>query len=516
MANLYRDYLTQFEAVAPFFAAPPQSLFDAPPVPGEWNAALAAEINAYQDRAGAGGCIAGNEVAIVTGQQTGIFTGPLYTVAKGVTAVISACLVRERFVVPAVPIFWIHGDDHDFEEVRTTHVLTKHDEPFTLLYSPEQPVDGWPMNRVPIEPSLHDLVDAAARETSGSEHRSAVAAFLHDTLDASDSLADWFARCMGRLFRDTPLVLFAPDGPEARKLAAGVLRAEIERPLASTDLVNETGGRLEALGYPRQVQKQGNECNFFVLWDGRREKVLYREGRFDVPGAEKSFDRDAMLDWLEREPGAFTPNVVLRPVVQQRLFPVTAYVGGPGEIAYWAQLKPVFEAFGLPMPRVYPRVQCTFTTIKLNRLRHEYGFSLDDLRAPLDELIDHAMRQTPSNPAYDWAKSQRAAIEDAIGRYVKALEREEPAVAEMAAALSGHTAAQLDRIERAILNSDAGQVEVVRKRVTRLSHALAPWRQPQDRVYSAFSFLFQQGLDFVPRLLREFDVESFAMQEIVL
>ena len=158
----------------------------------------------------------------------------------------------------------IGSDDHDFEEARSAHFLTKNHESLTLRYEPLANVDGLPMFRVPIEDSLHEFVDRAADSTPGSEFRSEIAAALHESLRSAESLSDWAARVLARLFRDTNFVFFSPHLPASRALAAEVLEKEIAVPLTSTRLLNETGDRLDALGFPRQITKADTECGFFL------------------------------------------------------------------------------------------------------------------------------------------------------------------------------------------------------------------------------------------------------------
>ncbi|MCC6143710.1 MAG: bacillithiol biosynthesis cysteine-adding enzyme BshC, partial [Candidatus Hydrogenedentes bacterium] len=399
MASLAAAYKAADPAVAEFFQLMPGSLLKVPPAPGPWAIGVAEAIREYNAALGAEKSFAGNEAVVITGQQPGLFTGPLYTVLKAITAIQLAARLQDRHGVPCVPVFWVGSEDHDFEEVRSAHVLTKDHAHRTLTYSPAADVAGMPMYRVPVEPTLHGLVDQLAAEVPGSEWREEIEAFLHESLDASDSFADWTARLLARLFRDTPLVLFAPHLPAARAAAATVIRREIDAPLHSTDLVNGQGARLQDLGYPPQVVKGGAECNFFLEVDQRRRKVTWQDEHFVLPELSKHFSQDELRGLTETDPGRFSPNVALRPVVQQALFPAAAYVAGPGEIAYWAQLKPVFNHFGLPMPCVYPRADATITSIKLNKIQRKLGLALEDLRDPADQIEDRALRSLPPHPA---------------------------------------------------------------------------------------------------------------------
>jgi len=372
------------------------------------------------------------------------------------------------------------------------------------------------MYGVPLEASLHDLVDRAAEAAPGSDLREDVAAFLHESLDASDSLADWTARILVRLFRDTPLVVFAPHLPAARALAAPVLEREIGGPLESTMLLNEAGKRLKEAGFHQQVAKGVTECNFFVEVDGRRRKVLFEDERYVLPDEETSYSTDELLGLLASTPGRFSANVALRCVVQQHLFPVAAYVAGPGEIAYWAQLRQVFAHFGTEMPSVYPRARCVLTTRKVNQLREKLGFTLEDLEGPPDVLAERALEVTSRAPARDVLARHRETIRAALSPLGEELQPYNKTAARMASNTAQRLDKELDRLERTILKGDEAQSEAVRNQVARLCNALYPLRKPQERVCNIFSFLFEHGWDLVPRLIEAIDIDSFEMKEIEL
>lgn len=516
MRNVAEEYLQASDELAPFYAKRPRDLFNASPVPVRWDGALVEELRRRNAELGATAAIPDNAVPIVTGQQPGLFTGPLYTVYKAITALNLARQLESRTGVPHVPVFWVGSDDHDFEEARSALFLGKNHEPFTLRYEPETPVDGRPMFCMPLEPSLHTFVDRAASETAGSEFRGEIAAMLHDSLDRSASLAEWTARLMAYLFRETPLVFFAPHWDAPRRLAASVMAREIEDPLRSTRLLNDAGRQLQAMGFPQQVTKNDDECNFFLLVGERRCKVVFRDGRFVLPEVKQSFSPAEVRERLDREPERFSPNVALRCLVQQRVLGAAAYIAGPGEIAYWAQLRPLFDHFELEMPVVYPRSHAALTGLKLNQLRQKYGFSLSDLEEPPPVLVERALKQTMQSPALDVVREHRSRLTGEAAAMADALVAVDGSVRDMAQGLTKRLGDELDRLERALLLGDETQRRAVEKQVIRLCNSLAPGRKPQERAYTIFSFLFQQGPGLVARLIDELDPESYEVQEVEL
>lgn len=520
MSRLVQAYISGDPRLADALGAPPQRLFDAaPPQPAMWNADLVTALRRHQTRLGLTRTLTGDEVVVITGQQPGLLGGPLYTVYKALTAVALARELSERYGCKAVPLFWNASEDHDFEEVRTANILSRQGEPVALTYTPEADVAGAPMHRVPVEPSLHALIDQAAALAFGSDDADAIRAFLHTSLDASDSLADWFSRIMARLFRDTPLVLFAPHWPEARQAAASILRRVLDDPLAATRIVNEAGERLTERGFGAQVIKSDDECPFFLDVGGRRRKVLWRDDGFRLPEEKLRFSRDEMAAVLASEPERFSPNVTLRPIVQQTLFPATAaYVAGPGEIAYWAQLRGVFDWLDTPMPVVYPRASAVLTTPKLRRRMQEFGLSLPDLSTAESTLFERLLPTLPPDAPRRALADRREPVARALAELRAALAAADSEAwpADRIRRMEARIERDFDRLDRALARRDERAADQLRARIRRLTGTLAPWRKPQERVYTVFSFLFGQGWGLVDRIAHGLDVHQFHMNEIDL
>jgi len=515
-----RDFLDEYGSGAPdlmaFYTASPETLWEANPSRVSWEPALADAIRAYQLDLGGETRFRGDEAVIATGQQAGIFTGPLYTIYKAITAIGLAERFNERTGTPCVPLFWVASDDHDFEEARTAHFLTKSHETLALTYEPQTDITGLPMYRVPLDESIHALIDRAAAETRGSEYRAEIAQFLHESAEASVSLADWTARLLKRLFRDTPLIVFAPHLPAARHAAAEIFEKEIRDPLSSAALLNAAGEKLRGLGFHPQIVKRDDECCFFVEVDGRRSKVTFENGCYAELGRGVPREIDDLVALLRSSPEYFSPNVALRCIVQQHLFPVAAYVAGPGELAYWAQLKPLFERFSKTMPIVYPRARATLTTAKLGALMEKLGLGMSDLSRPLDQVIEKAMMAGNHSPSTGRVRERRTAIEKAVETLAAELRAKNPSGSAVASKMLDRLKADFDKLERTLAYSDRARVETVQKQVSRLCNTLMPFRKPQERVYTLFSFLFEHGWNLIPKLIKEIDVDSFSMQEIEL
>ncbi len=515
-----RDILTDYRAGAPdllaCFAGPPESLWSAPANLPAWSAGVAEDIRRYNADRGHTPPFAGTEAVIVTGQQPGLFTGPLYTIYKAITAVKAARLHTGRTGQTAVPIFWIGADDHDFDEACSAHYLSRRHTLETLTYAPAADIAGRCMFRVPIEPTLHAMAETIAADANGSEEAPAILHMLHDTLNEAQSLSDWYARLLVQLFQGTPLLFFTPELPAARRAAAELFLREIEDPLETTRLVNEGGERLASLGFEQQLVKAADECSFFLEIDGRRRKVLWANNSFRLPESDLKYSAADLRVMLDAEPERFTANVALRCILQQKLFPARAYVAGPGELAYWAQLKPAFDRHQLPMPVVYPRAQCLLTTIKLNKIRTKLGLALPELAHAEEDAVTLAMQRAGAHPMLGRVQQAQKTVRAELDALTKALGPAAATAAQMLPALQAELDRGFSRIDRALLMADEAKHTTVRQQVQRLANNLAPLHKPQERVLTIFSFLFEHGPALIGRLLNEIDPEAKQIQEIEL
>jgi bacillithiol synthase len=519
MASILEAYIDEDVALLENYATSASSVLEHDIAPRNWDVGLAEDMVAYQQRLGSPKAVDSSAGVFITGQQPGIFMGPLYTIYKAITAIQLAGRANQETDDPFVPIYWVGGDDHDFDEIAQTHLLNKHHDALSMRLDSEEGQPAQSIFKLPTRPVLHELVDQAATEATGSEFTGEIRDFLHDSLDVSTNLSDWHARLMARLFRDTPLLIFTPELQAARIAAMPVFEHEINSPLASTSRLNAGGDRLKDAGFEAQVVKDVDSCNFFVEHRSRRCRVRFEEGEFFLPDTGDRFTAKAMQEWLQREPTAFTANVALRCVVQQQLFPVRAYVAGPGELAYWGQLKGVFEHFSTPMPVVYPRIRAVLTSLKTNKLLKKYGLSPDTLDAPIAELEELALRSGVQNPSLDLFEQRRNSLEEILAGIESdfaSLGKNGKGASDLSIQFRSQVEKSMNHLERSLLRADGARNETVRKQIIRLTTELCPERKPQERYYNVFSWLFQYGWDLIPRLIGALDHQESRLQEVEL
>jgi bacillithiol synthase len=319
-------------------------------------------------------------VAVVTGQQPALFGGPLYNLYKALTAVRLSQELEQRTERPHVPVFWIANDDHNLESVDHVDVLAEDGELERIAWRHSLPRTVQPIAVVRLDDAVVEALDRLAESAAGASGRDATLDLLSDCFLAGERLSDAFARLLGTLFERDGLVLVDPSEPRLRRLGMPRLAAELGFPSPATEAAREATTELSARGYPVQVPLRDDRLNLFF---GRSERFRLRCGAegFRISHTSGWVDTAALRSSFHAAPEQFSPNVLLRPLYQDALFPTAAYVAGPSEIAYFAQLKPVYSRFGIPMPVVHPRLSVTLVSSRARSLLARTGLGIEDVWA---------------------------------------------------------------------------------------------------------------------------------------
>ncbi len=394
-SDLFLAYTDQAPEALCFYQVLPDmaSLESAVPHLREWNRAPRREMAPILERQNRrfgcgdrtlehmGDLTAEDCVAVVTGQQVGLFTGPLYTVYKALTAVQVARELRDRGV-KAVPVFWMDTEDHDLAEV-TFLTVPGPDGGFlsadyrTRLFQ-RMPSGARPVGTVRLPDSIDAVVDEYMALLRGNRHFSETKTLLAEAYRAGRTFTDAFAIMMSRLFENLGLVLFDPHDPEVKKLAAGVFAKAVSCAWEIQEATRKRDEELVKAGYHTQIRFQEDSTVLFYSYRGKRRAVTHKEDTFALKHTHRAFGRDELLRFAESHPERFSPNVRLRPILQDHLFPTLVYVGGPAEVSYFAQLEPLYRIYQRPMPAIWPRNSFTLIEPGTDALMVKHGISFAD------------------------------------------------------------------------------------------------------------------------------------------
>lgn len=317
-------------------------------------------------------------VAIVTGQQAGLFGGPLFTLLKALTTLRLAERVRSELRTPAIAVFWIDAEDHDWDEVKTCQVLDSELALRSISIGNPPGANERPVARVQLDGSIGAALGSLEQALPLTEYTPPLVDDLRRAYRPGAGMADAFAMLLESLLGPRGLVVYDAADPAAKPLLAPLFAAEAEQYGRTARLAAETGAALEAAGYHTQVTPHEGSVALFHL-NGTREPV--REG-----GPQLASE-------VRQHPERFSPNVLLRPLAQDTLFPTVCYVAGPNELAYLAQLRRVYDAFGIPMPLIQQRATATIVDSNAMRFLSRHDFPLESLRAQ-DEAALNALLES--------------------------------------------------------------------------------------------------------------------------
>ncbi|TDF96812.1 bacillithiol biosynthesis cysteine-adding enzyme BshC [Paenibacillus piri] len=442
-------------------------------------------------------------LCIVGGQQAGLFTGQALVIYKAVTLIRTAQIASARLGRPVVPVFWIAGEDHDFDEVNHMYYMSqdaqvnkiKLDHPSgvrssvsRLAISPEQ----W-------EEALEQL-DASLMPT---EFKADWMGSLRAIAEESRSLVDFFARMMARLFGSRGLVLMNADDPRLRSLESAMFHRLIEEhgPLQAAVLKGKD--KVESLGYASQVEMQQRNANLFVI-DGGERILLYADEAsdgFTDRKRERSYSRQQLLDWADSAPERLSNNVMTRPLMQDYLFPVLGTVLGPGEIAYWALTREAFHRLGMQMPIVIPRMEFTLLEGTVQKNMAKYHLSLDDVLCRLEEKQQEWLREQDALNLEDRFGQVKTQFKDMYQPLVQLIAGVNPGLGKLGDTNMTKIIEQIEFLEHKASDAVRTQFDASLRQFQRIGASVLPLGKPQERVYNVLAYLNKYGTVWLEELL---------------
>ncbi|HKS39159.1 MAG TPA: bacillithiol biosynthesis cysteine-adding enzyme BshC [Blastocatellia bacterium] len=444
-------------------------------------------------------------VAIVTGQQAGLFTGPLYTVHKALTVIKLAACLREQGI-EAVPVFWIASEDHDYEEVNHTRLIDRDGHLTRVQYEPEDRKPDVPVGRVLLDSGISKTIDEFLAQLPPSEFTPEIERDLRESYSDGAGFAEAFAKLMARLFKDYGVVLMDPLDEELKQVVAPLYSKAIEKSSEIAEALVERSRELEEAGYHAQVHVSEDMTPLFIMNDGRRLAMTQSEGRFYVKGADRSFDKEELVELARRCPNCFSPNVTLRPVVQDFLLPTAAYIGGPAEIAYFAQIRAVYETLERELPCVLPRASFTIIEGRHQKTLKKHNLELKDFFEGLHPAITKVVEQSlDRETATAFTETERMLAEQ-LDRLESNLRRADPTLSASIKRARAKIIYQIEHLRTQFIHASARREETVFRQVERAYATLLPDKNLQERELNVYYFLSRYGHSLLDELYRAAEI----------
>jgi len=457
-----------------------------------WGASAKTKSNLDRLRRGA--------AAVVTGQQVGLFGGPTFALYKALTAVKLADEASAAGV-EAVPVFWLATYDHDLAEVN--HIsLPAADGTLQVLATSSHDVPAAPVSAVRFGEEIAPVVEEAVQLLGESE----AAEFLKGCYRPGETLGSAFARLYSRVLADWGVIVLDASDPELARVSVPIYRAAVDRAAELSSAVLKQGAALEAAGYHQQVKVTESSVLLFTTRDGARVPIHRRDHEgteefvIDGEAAAEKLSRAELIGQIEAHPEWFSPNVLLRPVVQDYLLPTLAYTGGAAEAAYFAQAAAVYKSLSDRVTPLVPRFSATVVEPKVQRLLEKHALAVTDVFAGPEELRHEiASHSLPADlqAAFDAARQSFDANFGAVKDKLEKLDRTLVDAAETSRSKMQH---QLEKLYAQAARAEALKGELVTRHAAHLSQSLYPDRGLQERAIGGIYFLARYGQEFLREL----------------
>ncbi len=503
--TLFADYLYHFERARPFYPRPP---FDRSWILGEagrirydqqrrervtailerqnraWGASQETLDNIARLRSGAS--------VVVTGQQVTLFGGPLFSLYKALTAVKLATEFSQAGV-DCVPVFWLDTEDHDLEEVNHVTLLAA-DNSLKRFAISARGSENAPVGTIRFGADVEALAAEAAQALGDSE----AADFLRQSYRAGESFGSAFGKLFSRLFKHSGVVLLDASDPELHQVVASVYRAAAAGAAELDEALFRRNQQLESSGYHVQVHVTPQSTLLFSRHDGGRFPIHRANGKFELAG-EKLAEPE-LLARIAAAPHDFSANVLLRPVVQDYLLPTLAYVGGPAEVAYFAQAAVVYEELLGRVTPILPRFAATLVEPRVKRLLDRYQIKVPDTFRGDEQLrVLLAEQALPEdlNSTFDQVSKS---VDDSLLRLNAALARVDKTLLDAAATAASKMRYQIERLRERAARAQLRRGEDQARHAGDLIAALYPEKVLQEREVAGISYLARHGTQLLLRL----------------
>lgn len=451
-----------------------------PPAAGQPRAVAQAVLDATLPGPGRDRLAAGPVLAVTTGQQPGLFTGPLYTIYKALSAMALARRLEQERKTPVVPVFWVAGDDHDFQEANHATLLNSGGEPVTIVLRERAAnAPAVPLYREPCGPEITAALDQVRSSTPESEFKDAVLGWLAASYHPDATLADAAAAAIHALLAEHGLAVVRPYAPAMKRAMAPLL-------------VQSLGSTLDDGLSPVLLEAQQGRDRLRPEGDGF---VTRRSG--------ERFTRAELERIAAQEPERLSPNVLLRPVVEAALFPTVAYMAGPGELEYFPRAAPLYQALGVTPQTALPRWSGTLVESKVDKVAEKHGLTVKDFGGPPGAVESKLMRDSLPPEVAQTLETLREELRTVYGRVSDGARRVDPTLARTVESARNAALGGMQDIEKKIVAALKRANETLVGQLARARAALFPTGEPQERVLTYASMAIRYG----PALLTALEAE---------
>ena len=458
-----------------------------------------------------------NTFAVVTGQQIGLLTGNYYTIIKAVNAIQLSDFLSEKMPeYNFVPVFWLECDDHDFLEINNINIFDKNNEIVNLKYfekGTEKEKYIQPVGTIIADETMELLINEIFLNLLPSEFSDELSEYTKRIYKAGLDLKTSFGRYLNYLLKDGGLILLDPTDKEIKKKLLPVFEKELNTFPHSCELMIDASDKLE-LRYEPQIKPK--PVNLFYLYENGRYLIEPTQGySFSLKNTRQKFEKEYIMDNLYSHPENFSPNVALRPVCQDYILPTVAYIGGPSEVSYFAQLKSLYRFFNTKMPVIFPRTSVTIIENRIHNFLLKYDISFDQL---FDEhlVTNKIMKSLNAVDVEDIFSAFSGSFNGLVyetGNRIRSIDKN---LEILFRNKSAKFTESLDSVKKKLSDTQIAQNENTIKKLKSIISNVCPDNYLQERYINIIYFINKYGNNIINKLFKDINLFAKGHQNILI
>lgn len=455
-------------------------------------------------------------IAIVTGQQLGIIGGPLYTFYKIITSIKLSEQLAERYdEYNFVPVFWLEGDDHDFNEVRSINVINENNELKNIGYGEELEPDTAKesVGSLEFDETIKAFFKSLKEKLRSSDFSDDLFTDLENFYKEGESFKSAFRKLIFNYFDKHGLVQFDPQDENVKNLLMPVFQKEVENFREHTQKLVSVSAKLEET-YHAQVKVK--PVNMFYHTDGGRYSIEPVDDYFRLKRKRKQFGKDELVEEIQNFPERFSPNVLLRPICQDFLLPTGFYIGGPSEIAYFAQVTPLYDFFNIQTPIIYPRSSATIIEKNISSAFEKFDLNLNSVFLGEEELKEKIISEISNDNlegSFDESIKNTELIYDKLKEILYEIDK---TTADASAKYRDKSLHNLNELKGKALKAQERKYETTLTQIKKVITFVYPNDNLQEREINFSYFYNKYGEEFIETIFKELSVTEFEHQEIYI
>ncbi|MFO7799001.1 bacillithiol biosynthesis cysteine-adding enzyme BshC [Rhodohalobacter sp.] len=440
-------------------------------------------------------------LAVVTGQQMVLYGGPVYTVLKTLTTIQLAKKYEKKLGRPVVPVFWLADEDHDVEEISQFNLI-KREEIIGCSVSFDEP--GKRVGEYSLKEVHQQLRSCVKKGLIDTDFSKELWEILDSSYNEKHSVVKAFGLLMRKLFGKHGLILAGSNDETLKSLSKSVLTKSVSKADDIADRLKENTNNLENLGYDGQVHL--NSSNLFYISDsGQRLKVQYDGEIWFIDNSDTRWSSNELIQDINENPNRFSPNVFLRPILQDRILPTLSYVAGPGEIAYYAQMSGVYDYFEQSMPQIVPRFSGTLIESSVERIIEKLPFGLHDYNKRIEDLESEYIEQTDQPDLEKIFGDWKQRIESITEEKKSVIEEIDPTLKNTAGKAGSTYFSELDKLKGKLYKSIKQKEKTQLERILKIQSNLFPNGNLQEREIAFIYYLNKYGTEIFDDILNSLE-----------